>query len=48
MLIIIKKTHPIEVYTLTQNKTGFGEFDYLHKRNIPAVNVVWAAMGKQN
>jgi thiamine pyrophosphokinase len=39
-----EKQYPIEiVYTPDQNKTDLEKaFDYLHKRNIPAVNVVWA------
>jgi thiamine pyrophosphokinase len=39
-----EKQYPIEiVHTLDQNKTDLEKaFDYLHKRNIPAVNVVWA------
>jgi len=40
-----KETHyPIEIiHTPDQNKTDLEKaFDYLHARNIPAVNVVWA------
>mgnify|MGYP000273282019 CR=1 FL=1 len=39
-----EKQYPIEiVHTPDQNKTDLEKaFDYLHKRNIPAVNVVWA------
>lgn len=39
-----KKQYPIEiVHTPDQNKTDLEKaFDYLHQRNIPAVNVVWA------
>ncbi len=40
-----KETHyPIEImHTPDQNKTDLEKaFDYLHTRNIPAVNVVWA------
>jgi thiamine pyrophosphokinase len=39
-----EKQYPIEiVHTPDQNKTDLEKaFDYLYKRNIPAVNVVWA------
>lgn len=39
-----EKQYPIEiVHTPDQNKTDLEKaFDYLHQRNIPAVNVVWA------
>jgi thiamine pyrophosphokinase len=39
-----QKQYPIEiVHTPDQNKTDLEKaFDYLHKRKIPAVNVVWA------
>ncbi|HEY4618906.1 MAG TPA: thiamine diphosphokinase [Flavobacterium sp.] len=39
-----EKQYPIEiVHTPDQNKTDLEKaFDYLHERNIPAVNVVWA------
>ena len=39
-----EQQYPIEiVHTPDQNKTDLEKaFDYLHQRNIPAVNVVWA------